>query len=234
MFYVSNTALCTQPTRSQLLSSPFNTIAKIGQRVELECSTSALLPLRWDFAEVNSTRFEAVYRLETITRKCSSRYKVNTTTKGRFALVIDSVDIAHAGTYRCQNEPNYDSLERNASAQLAVIGSLHCIIGVNPGVGVSWPSDFGVGVAGESQEVEILLYPIIYMNFRWKHLKILRNVNLPKGLIFEISNHTKEAQPFEKKTQKKIIFLCKWLKNQKFWRIIWFFFILRYNLKKSR
>src|SRR6218665_220411 len=99
-----------------------NTIAFVGRRVEFECSTNVTLPLRWDFAEVNSTRFEPVYYLEKILSNFSSRYKVNTTIKGRFALVIDSVDMDHAGTYRCQNTQTYNSQDRNVSAQLVVIG----------------------------------------------------------------------------------------------------------------
>src|SRR6218665_648429 len=114
-----------QPTRSQLLSSPMNTIAKIGQRVELECSTNAILPLIWNFAKVNSTRFETVYHLEAIISNFSSRYKVNTTKGGRVALVIDSVDMDHAGTYRCKNTPTYNPQDRNVSAQLVIIGTLH-------------------------------------------------------------------------------------------------------------
>src|SRR6218665_1215611 len=118
-----NTVLCTPLTRSQLLSSPMNTIAKIGQRVELECSTNATVPLEWYFAEVNSTRFEDVYRNEVIERKFSSRYyNVSSSVNGRFALVIGSVDMYHAGTYICQNTYNPQSIQMNATAQLVVIG----------------------------------------------------------------------------------------------------------------
>src|SRR6218665_1220933 len=95
-YLFQNTVLCAPLTRSQLISSPMNTIAKIGQRVELECSTNVTLPLIWDFAKVNSTRFDPIYSLEMITSNFSSRYKVNTTIKGRVSLVIDSVDMDHA------------------------------------------------------------------------------------------------------------------------------------------
>src|SRR6218665_24718 len=78
-------------------------VFKIHSVTRLTGSTNVTLPLIWDFAEVHSTRFQDIYNTETIKSKFSSRYKVNTTTKGRFALVIDSVDTDRAGTYRCRN-----------------------------------------------------------------------------------------------------------------------------------
>ena len=99
-----------------------NTIAFVGRRVAFECSTNVTLPLRWDFAEVNSTGFKNIYRLGKIINNFSSRYKVvNITIEGRWTLVIDSVDMDHAGTYRCQNTPTYNPQDRNVSAQLFVI-----------------------------------------------------------------------------------------------------------------
>src|SRR6218665_3562834 len=120
-----NTALCTPLIRSQLLSSPMNTIAKIGQSVELECTTNATLPLNWDFAEVNSTRFEHIYRNEVFESNFSSRYymyNISSSVKRHWVLVINSVDIYHAGTYKCGNvyEPKF--IQMNATAQLAVMG----------------------------------------------------------------------------------------------------------------
>src|SRR6218665_863947 len=100
---VSNTALYTQPARSQLLSSPIDTIAKIGHRVELECSTNATTQLIWRFKGVNSTQFELIYLNGQIALEFWSRYKVNTTVNGRWDLVIDSVTGVQAGTYRCEN-----------------------------------------------------------------------------------------------------------------------------------
>jgi len=67
IFY-SNSALCKRLVRSELLFFSINTIAKVGQRVELECSTNLAIPLRWDFAEVNCTQFEIIYFNEEISR----------------------------------------------------------------------------------------------------------------------------------------------------------------------
>src|SRR6218665_3020067 len=113
-----------QPTRSQLLSSPMNTIAKIGHRVELECSTSATAPLIWRFKGVNSTQFEDIYLNGQISQKVSSTYKVNTSINGRWNLIIDSVAVAQAGTYRCENAETYDpqAIAMKVSAELIVIG----------------------------------------------------------------------------------------------------------------
>ena len=111
--------------RGQLLSSPMNTIAKIGQRVELNCSTNATLPLTWDFADVNSTRFEHTYRNEIVESKFSSRYDVyniSSSVERHWVLVINSVDIYHAGTYKCGNAYEPKVIQMNATAQLAVIG----------------------------------------------------------------------------------------------------------------
>src|SRR6218665_2958870 len=113
-----------QPTRSQLLSSPMNTIAKIGHRVELECSTNATAPLVWRFKGINSTQFEDIYLNGQITREFSSIYKVNTSINGRWNLVIDSVAVDQAGTYRCENTETYDphAIVMNVSAELVVTG----------------------------------------------------------------------------------------------------------------
>src|SRR6218665_2394602 len=98
--------------RSELLSFPINTIAKVGERVEFECSTNVTTPLRWDFAEVNSTKFEYIYLNEEISNNFSSRYKVETPTNGTWTLVINSTDMSHAGTYRCSTIPNYNIGEK--------------------------------------------------------------------------------------------------------------------------
>ena len=101
-----------------------NKIVNTGQRVELKCSTNATAPLIWRFKGVNSSQFETIYLNGQISKKFSSSYKVNTSINGRWDLVIDSVALAQAGTYRCENIETYDpqAIVMKVSAELIVIG----------------------------------------------------------------------------------------------------------------
>src|SRR6218665_2863182 len=108
-------------TYSELLSMPMNAVSVVGNRVKLECSTQphVLYPVDWEFAPAGSNRFSYIYASRRLTASLSSRYKIDTDGKTRYDVVIDSVDLSHAGTYRCM--PLSDEL-KNVSAQLTVLG----------------------------------------------------------------------------------------------------------------
>lgn len=98
-------------------------VSVVGTKAVMECRRNAsVLPINWEFAPAGSNNFSYIYTSERMTQRLSSRYKIDTDGSTRWDIVIDSVDLSHAGTYRCEpitkevlNAPSF-------SAQLIVLG----------------------------------------------------------------------------------------------------------------
>ena len=89
-------------TFSAFVSRPMNTVSTAKSRVKMECSRNPhVYPVDWEFAPVGSTDFLYINAGRRITERQSSRYMIDTDNISRYDIVIDSVDLSHAGTYRC-------------------------------------------------------------------------------------------------------------------------------------
>lgn len=106
-----------------MLTGPNNTIVKLGDNVEFECSTSATtpIPLEWAFTSATSSHEKQVlYYSGEITHNLTSKYAIKNTTPGGYNLIMDSVDHSFSGTYTCsESEEQHHAF---ASAELIVIG----------------------------------------------------------------------------------------------------------------
>src|SRR6218665_848797 len=110
-------------THSSQLTKPINTISFVGDTVKMECSNnSSMAPIDWEFTLAGFNNESFIYSAGRITEKLSSRYWIETDSKSRYDIVIDSVDLSHAGTYRCM--PNTKEVINTSSytAQLIVLG----------------------------------------------------------------------------------------------------------------
>ena len=112
-------------TRAVHLPRPVNTVSLERSRAKMECSRNpSNLPIDWQFSSAENSIFSDIYTVGQITETLASMYKVDTDNKTRYAIVIDSVDMSHAGTYKCtiltddaKDPPSY-------SAQLIVLGKM--------------------------------------------------------------------------------------------------------------
>lgn len=110
-------------TLSTLSSGPMNTVSVEGETVKMESSrNSSELPINWEFASAGSSQFLTIYTSARITVNLSSRYKIYTDNRTRYDIVIDSVDLSHAGTYICTPITEDVIDEVPATAQLTVLG----------------------------------------------------------------------------------------------------------------
>ena len=93
-----------------------NTVSVVGNKTKMECSRNFLHhSVEWEFAPADSSSFSYIYTNRK-TESVTSRYKIDTDNELRYDIVIDSVDLSHAGTYRCTVGST------SASAQLIVLG----------------------------------------------------------------------------------------------------------------
>lgn len=112
-------------TRSAQLPRPVNTVSLEGNRVKIECSrNSSNLPVDWEFSSSGNSAFSDIYTVGQLTENLSSRYKVDIDNKTRYDIVIDSVDMSDAGTYRCTIFTNDATNPPSYSAQLIVLGKV--------------------------------------------------------------------------------------------------------------
>ena len=119
------TVLITQNsfTHSAQLTKPINTVSFAGSKVKMECSNnSSMVPIDWEFGFAGFNNFSYIYFAGLITEKLISRYRIETDSKSRYDMVIDSVDLSHAGTYRCTPNTEEVIYTSSYSAELIVIG----------------------------------------------------------------------------------------------------------------
>lgn len=112
------TVSCVGNTVSSLITVPKNTVTKLGDRVELECSTNAQSPVRWEFSIADSHNKSIVYHSGIITHSLQDKYTIDNNRKGRYNLIVNSVDLSFGGTYTCIDAEDLSS----RSAELIAIG----------------------------------------------------------------------------------------------------------------
>lgn len=110
--------------RSAHSPKPMNTVSFVGDRVKMECSSSSSTsPVDWEFALARSSDFSLICSFGRITESLSSRYKIDTENRTRYNIIVDSVDLSHAGTYRCTPITEEFNVPSD-SAQLIVLGEI--------------------------------------------------------------------------------------------------------------
>lgn len=125
-------------THCILITVPKNTVAKFGDRVELECSTNETIssfsefysdsedkaiPLDWMLSSSTSSTAElSIYRSDHFVQNLSSRFPIGKTTRGSYNLIVNAVDFSFAGTYTCSEPQLLQDRHNHASAELIVIG----------------------------------------------------------------------------------------------------------------
>ena len=114
--FISTVVLFFRHATGYILTPPKNTVALLGKTVILECTTNLSTPVRW---KVNS---DIIYYNEVITESLRSRFRIENSSYGTHNLVIDKVDLSHAGTYICLPTVYPGEREEGFSAQLTVLG----------------------------------------------------------------------------------------------------------------
>lgn len=128
-------------THCILITVPKNTFAKIGDRVEFECSTNETIssfsgfssdyegeaiPLTWMFSSATSSTADLfIYHSGYVDHNLSSRYSVDDHTPGSYNLIVNSVALSFAGTYTCSGPQILGEDRHNhASAELIIFGTV--------------------------------------------------------------------------------------------------------------
>ena len=115
-------------TLGHLTAVPKNTVAKLGDGVELECITNAIIPVRWEFSISGSQNKTFIYHSGVITHRLRDKYVMDNSRTGRYNLVMNSVDLSLGGTYTCSDTPSSQSDQQSTrlsgSADLILIGIL--------------------------------------------------------------------------------------------------------------
>lgn len=110
------------PTSAAILSAPKDTVALVGARVELECSTNNLtFPVRWSYyPSYDPQRLVAVFDGYAVSNASAATYEVRKVNgSGQYNLIIKSAAFSSAGKYICTE----DSRAQNAiEAFLTVLG----------------------------------------------------------------------------------------------------------------
>ena len=86
-----------------LITKPRDTVALLGDRVELDCVTNASHSLAWHWTAYGSGKYEWISRGTQKRPDVSEAFWILNTTVGQFALVIDTVLMSHAGRYECED-----------------------------------------------------------------------------------------------------------------------------------
>lgn len=112
-------------TYGNLLTVPKNAVAKLGDRVEFECSTSETIgeggSLDWTFFSATSKNKSIITETGIITQTCHSKYAVENSIQGRYNLIMNSVDLSFGGMYTCTWSGTAEETP-SSSAELIVIG----------------------------------------------------------------------------------------------------------------
>src|SRR6218665_984972 len=80
---------------------PRSLVALTGAGAELKCSADENQSVIWGFTSYNTSRDTDLYFGDNISLPFISRYKIEKKIRGQHNLVIDSVDLDHAGKYQC-------------------------------------------------------------------------------------------------------------------------------------
>lgn len=117
------TVSCVGNTVSSLITVPKNTVAKLGDRVELECSTNAQIPVRWEFSIADSHNKSIVYHSGIITHSLQDKYAIDNNRKGQYNLIVNSVDLSFGGTYTCIDA---EDLSSRSAELIAIVANPVC------------------------------------------------------------------------------------------------------------
>lgn len=110
--------MISKGSQASFLSFPRNEMALANESVQLQCSTGSEKPLRWYVTYSGTTETKTLFGRGNLSSAGESKYRIDTS--ARYNLIIDSVDLSHAGTYICAEEPFGLEVE----AKLAVIGKI--------------------------------------------------------------------------------------------------------------
>lgn len=100
---------------------PINIEAVVGQRVQLNCSTSEPYYVLWDHASVGSTSRNYIFFSGVLVLPYSQRLQLDRdSATGVYNLVIPSVQKEDAGNYRCMDMVGHGE---QAEAELVVLGN---------------------------------------------------------------------------------------------------------------
>jgi len=78
-----------------------SSVVIIGERVELKCIVTEDDSTSWKYTSWNSSTEANIYLGRDIFTSMRSRYKIDKRISGQHNLIIDPVDLAHAGRYQC-------------------------------------------------------------------------------------------------------------------------------------
>ena len=97
--------------------APRTSVVVNGTRVELNCCINENDSATWTYISWNASTETSIYLGKDIVASMRSRYKIDKSISGQHNLIIDSVDLAHAGRYRCtgvQNQSLVNDIELTA------------------------------------------------------------------------------------------------------------------------
>src|SRR6218665_72977 len=79
-----------------------SSVVLIGEGVELKCSVTGNDVATWKYTAWNSSTETNIYLgKDDIVTSMRSRYKIDKNISGQYNLIIEPVDLVHAGRYQC-------------------------------------------------------------------------------------------------------------------------------------
>src|SRR6218665_2042104 len=94
-------------TPQDIITDPGISVAVIGDKVEMNCSETRSFWMwtysytTWTYTSWNTSTEIEIY-LDADDNSMRSRYTIDKRINGQRNLIIDSVDLAHAGRYQCE------------------------------------------------------------------------------------------------------------------------------------
>ena len=80
---------------------PRSSVVLTGDKVEFHCSVTGSGLTTWTYTSWNTSTEREIYSGLDIFDSVKSRYKIDKRISGQHNLIIDSVDLAYAGIYKC-------------------------------------------------------------------------------------------------------------------------------------
>ena len=101
------------------LMAPGISIVALGAGIKLNCSISENYSALWTYTSWIKSKETNLYLGTDILASMRSRYRIDKTISEQHNLIIDSVDLAHAGRYTCYSVMQYSLIN---DIQLIVLG----------------------------------------------------------------------------------------------------------------
>ena len=102
--YLLLTVLLSESVDGYILTAPRDTVALLGDRVELDCITNSSRSLDWHLIRLGSGTSEWISRGNQTRQNISDAFRILSKEVGQFALVIDPVLMSLAGRYECDDK----------------------------------------------------------------------------------------------------------------------------------